>query len=55
MDKSDTVAIQNILADQQSLIYLHEIQNIPNWEKWGNKEYEEKMLLRETAAQNAVF
>lgn len=37
------VYIEYLDPDEKPYIFLDEIQNIPNWEKWINKEYELKL------------
>jgi len=37
------VYLQYLNPSQKPYIFLDEIQNIPNWEKWVNKEYELKL------------
>ncbi len=37
------VYLEYLNPDEKSYIFLDEIQNIPNWEKWVNKEYELKL------------
>ena len=37
------VYLEYLNPDENPYIFLDEIQNIPNWEKWVNKEYELKL------------
>ncbi|QSZ43180.1 AAA family ATPase (plasmid) [Sulfurimonas aquatica] len=37
------VYLEYLDPDEKPYIFLDEIQNIPNWEKWVNKEYELKL------------
>ena len=37
------VYLEYLNPDEKPYIFLDEIQNIPNWEKWVNKEYELKL------------
>ena len=42
LEKIKEVYLEYLDPDSKSYIFLDEIQNIPQWEKWVNKEYELK-------------
>lgn len=43
LEKIKNIYLEALNPDIKPYIFLDEIQNIPNWEKWANKEYELKL------------
>lgn len=43
LQKIKDVYLEYLDPDEKPYIFLDEVQNIPNWEKWVNKEYELKL------------
>lgn len=43
LEQIKEVYLEYLDPDEKPYIFLDEVQNIPNWEKWVNKEYELKL------------